>query len=42
LASSLYPCAYAARATANALPLVGNGPLLPHIQPALVCLNGII
>ena len=34
--SPLYPFAYAALATDKALAFVGNGPLLPHIQPDLV------
>ena len=39
---SLYPCAYAALATANAFALVGNGPLLPQYHEPLRCVNGII
>lgn len=40
--TSRYPLAYAARATARALALDGNGPLLPHIHPALVWRKGIL
>ena len=40
--TSLYPLAYAARATARALALEGNGPLLPHIHPALVLVRGMV
>ena len=40
--TSLYPLAYAARATDRALALEGKGPLLPHIHPALVLVRGMV
>jgi hypothetical protein len=39
--SSLYPDAYAARATWMAFALLANGPFEPQNQPLSVCLNGI-
>lgn len=41
LASSLYPCAYAALATDRALALLVNGPWLPQYHLPFTFLNGI-